>query len=64
MACELANQSSRFPTGICVDDLQAACQRFEDMGCNWKKKLTDGRMREIAFLLDPDNYWVEVVQKQ
>lgn len=47
---------------ITVDDLQAACARFESLGCNWKKRLEDGRMREIAFLLDPDNYWVEVVQ--
>lgn len=47
---------------ITVDNLQAACQRFEDMNVNWKKRLEDGRMREIAFVLDPDNYWVEVVQ--
>jgi lactoylglutathione lyase len=37
--------------GVAVDDLQAACQRFEDLGCNWKKRLTDGRMKEVAFLL-------------
>lgn len=49
---------------VAVDDLQAACQRFEDLGCNWKKRLTDGRMKEVAFLLDPDNYWVEVVQNE
>jgi len=47
---------------ITVDNLQAACKRFEDMNVSWKKRLEDGRMREIAFLLDPDNYWVEVVQ--
>lgn len=45
-----------------VDDLDAACQRFEDLKCSWKKRLTDGRMRNVAFLLDPDGYWVEVVQ--
>ncbi|KAK8919597.1 Lactoylglutathione lyase [Metarhizium anisopliae] len=47
---------------VSVDDLDAACQRFEDLKCNWKKRLTDGRMRNVAFLLDPDGYWVEVVQ--
>ncbi|KAM3460423.1 hypothetical protein MY5147_006556 [Beauveria neobassiana] len=47
---------------ITVDDLDAACQRFEEKGCNWKKRLTDGRMKNIAFLLDPDGYWVEVIQ--
>ena len=27
---------------------------------NWKKRLTDGRMKNIAFVLDPDGYWIEV----
>ncbi|KAI9900701.1 hypothetical protein N3K66_004963 [Trichothecium roseum] len=48
---------------VTVDDINAACQRFEDLQCNWKKRLTDGRMKEIAFLLDPDGYWVEIVAK-
>ena len=51
-------------TGISVDDLDAACKRFEELGVNWKKRLTDGRMKNVAFVLDPDNYWVEVVQNQ
>lgn len=48
--------------GMSVDDLDAACQRFEDLKCNWRKRLTDGRMRNVAFLLDPDGYSVEIVQ--
>lgn len=51
-------------TGVSVDDLQAACERFESLGVNWKKRLTDGRMRNVAFILDPDGYWVEVIQNQ
>ncbi|KAJ5825687.1 hypothetical protein N7474_002825 [Penicillium riverlandense] len=47
---------------ISVDDIQAACDRFESLNVNFKKRLTDGRMHNIAFLLDPDGYWVEVVQ--
>jgi lactoylglutathione lyase len=50
--------------GVSVDNLEAACQRFEDLGCNWKKRLTDGKMKNVAFLLDPDGYWVEVVQNE
>jgi len=42
--------------GVSVDDLDAACKRFEDLGVNWKKRLTDGRMKNVAFVLDPDNY--------
>ncbi|PHH86704.1 hypothetical protein CDD83_9865 [Cordyceps sp. RAO-2017] len=47
---------------VSVDDLDAACQRFEDLKCSWKKRLVDGRMKNVAFLLDPDGYWVELVQ--
>lgn len=47
-----------------MDDIDAACQRFEDLRVRWKKRLTDGRMKEVAFLLDPDNYWVEVIQNK
>lgn len=48
-------------TCISVDNLQAACKRIEDAGYRFQKKLTDGRMRSIAFVLDPDDYWVEVI---
>lgn len=49
---------------VTVDDLDAACERFEEKGVSWKKRLTDGRMRNVAFVLDPDGYWVEVVQNE
>jgi len=49
---------------ISVDDIQAACDRFEQKGVNWKKRLTDGRMKNIAFVLDPDGYWIEVIQNE
>jgi lactoylglutathione lyase len=48
-------------TCISVDNIQAACQRIEDAGYKFQKKLTDGRMRSIAFALDPDGYWVEII---
>lgn len=46
---------------VSVDNLEAACQHFEDTKVNWKKRLTDGRMRHIAFIMDPDEYWVEII---
>lgn len=49
---------------ITVDDLNAACQYLEDKKVNWKKRLTDGRMRTVAFVLDPDLYWIEVIQNE
>ena len=48
--------------GVSVDDLNAACKRFDDMNIRWKKRLTDGRMKTVAFILDPDNYWIEIIQ--
>ncbi len=39
---------------VSVDNIQAACKRLEDAGYKFQKKLTDGRMRSIAFALDPD----------
>lgn len=50
--------------GIAVDNVDAACARFESLNVNWKKRLTDGRMKNIAFMLDPDDYWIEVVQNE
>jgi lactoylglutathione lyase len=48
-------------TCISVDNIQAACRRLEEAGYKFQKKLTDGRMRHIAFALDPDGYWVEII---
>ncbi|KAL4811387.1 Glyoxalase/Bleomycin resistance protein/Dihydroxybiphenyl dioxygenase [Aspergillus unguis] len=49
---------------VSVDDLNAACERFESLNVNWKKRLTDGRMKNVAFVLDPDGYWIEVIQNE
>ena len=47
---------------VSVPDIVAACERFEQLGVAFQKRLTDGRMREIAFIKDPDGYWVEIIQ--
>jgi len=47
---------------ISVPDVVAACARFEQLGVSFHKRLSDGRMREIAFIKDPDGYWVEIIQ--
>ncbi|KAF8907843.1 Glyoxalase/Bleomycin resistance protein/Dihydroxybiphenyl dioxygenase [Gymnopilus junonius] len=46
---------------ITVDDVEKACERFEKLGVQFKKKPSDGKMRHIAFILDPDGYWIEIV---
>jgi len=47
---------------VSVPDIQAACERFEALGVDFQKRLTDGRMKNIAFIKDPDAYWVEIIQ--
>jgi lactoylglutathione lyase len=44
-----------------VSALEDACSRLEKLRCKFHKKLTDGRMKNIAFVLDPDGYWVELL---
>lgn len=46
---------------ITVDDIEKACERFEKLGVAFKKKPSDGKMRDIAFILDPDGYWIEIL---
>lgn len=45
-----------------VPDLQQACQRFESLGIEFVKKPDQGKMKNIAFIKDPDGYWIEIVQ--
>lgn len=49
---------------VVVDDLSAACRYLEDKKVGWKKRLADGRMKTVAFVLDPDGYWIEVIQNE
>ncbi|WP_312233473.1 lactoylglutathione lyase [Stutzerimonas nitrititolerans] len=44
-----------------VPDLLAACTRFESLGVNFIKRLDKG-MKNVAFISDPDGYWIEIVQ--
>lgn len=44
-----------------VPDLLAACARFEALGVPFVKRLDKG-MKNVAFVSDPDGYWIEIVQ--
>jgi len=46
---------------VSVPDIEAACQRFEALGVPFQKRLSDGRMKHLAFIKDPDGYWVEII---
>lgn len=36
-----------------MDDVEKACDRFEKLDVKFQKKPSDGKMRNIAFILDP-----------
>ncbi len=47
--------------GITVPDVQGACARFEQLGVPFVKRPDDGSMKGLAFIQDPDGYWIEVL---
>ncbi len=46
--------------GVSVPDVDAACARFEELGVEFVKRPNDGAMKGIAFIKDPDGYWIEI----
>lgn len=50
--------------GISVPDVYAACTRFESLGVEFVKRPDDGKMKGLAFIKDPDGYWIEILSPQ
>jgi lactoylglutathione lyase len=46
--------------GFAVPHIDDACERFESLGVEFKKKPNDGGIKGIAFIKDPDGYWIEI----
>ncbi|MFO3705579.1 lactoylglutathione lyase [Xanthomonas codiaei] len=46
---------------VSVPDIHAACARFDRLEVPYQKRLEDGRMKHLAFIKDPDGYWVEII---
>lgn len=47
---------------ISVPDLPAAVRWFDENSVPYVKRPEQGRMRDVAFIKDPDGYWIEIVQ--
>ena len=50
--------------GISVPDVYAASTRFEQLGVEFVKRPDDGKMKGLAFIKDPDGYWIEILSPQ
>lgn len=44
-----------------VADIEQTCAKLEEEGVKFQKRLVDGRQKNIAFALDPDGYWIELI---
>lgn len=66
----VANNGNKEPNRgfghIClsVNNLEQFCDKLEADGVKFQKKLQDGRQHNIAFALDPDGYWIELIENQ
>jgi lactoylglutathione lyase len=45
-----------------VPDLEDAVRWFDENQVPFVKRPDQGKMRDVAFIRDPDGYWIEVVQ--
>lgn len=45
-----------------VPDLDAAVRWFDDNGVSYVKRPDQGKMKDVAFIKDPDGYWIEIVE--
>lgn len=45
-----------------VPDLAAAVRWFDENQVSYVKRPEQGKMKDVAFIKDPDGYWIEIVQ--
>ena len=45
-----------------VPDLAAAVHWFDENNVPYVKRPEQGKMKDVAFIKDPDGYWIEIVQ--
>lgn len=48
--------------GLSVADVDAACAYFDEQGVTFVKRPEDGKMKGLAFIQDPDGYWIEILE--
>lgn len=44
-----------------MPDVYVACERFDEFDVEYVKRPDDGTMKGLAFIKDPDGYWIEIL---
>ncbi|CAH1264328.1 GLO1 [Branchiostoma lanceolatum] len=47
--------------GLAVPDVYKACERFKELKVPFVKEPDAGKMKGLAFIQDPDGYWIEIL---
>ncbi|XP_049341108.1 lactoylglutathione lyase-like [Astyanax mexicanus] len=47
--------------GIAVPDIHAACKMFGELGVKFVEITDECKMKGLAFIEDPDGYWIEIL---
>jgi len=47
---------------VSVPDLDKACAWFDQRKVPFVKRPDQGKMKDVAFVKDPDGYWIEIVE--
>ena len=48
---------------VYCNDVYKCCEQLENNGVSFQKRPDEGRMKGLAFALDPDGYWIEVIRR-
>lgn len=48
---------------MACEDVYKCCEELEAAGVKFKKKPDEGRMKGLAFVYDPDGYWIEIIER-
>eukprot|EP00596_Hydrurales_sp_CCMP1899_P008619 CAMPEP_0119043406 /NCGR_PEP_ID=MMETSP1177-20130426/21597_1 /TAXON_ID=2985 /ORGANISM="Ochromonas sp, Strain CCMP1899" /LENGTH=357 /DNA_ID=CAMNT_0007011415 /DNA_START=193 /DNA_END=1269 /DNA_ORIENTATION=+ len=48
---------------VMTPDVYSACEELDKKGVRFQKRPDEGRMKGLAFALDPDGYWIEVIRR-
>ena len=48
--------------GLSVPDVDRACAHFDSHGVTFVKRPDEGSMKGLAFIQDPDGYWIEILE--